>query len=682
MTDGTHLLRMEGLARHFVMGDTVVRALDGVDLVVRPGDFLTIVGASGSGKSTLMHLIGLLDRPTAGALFVDTRDMARCPDRRLSRLRNRAIGFVFQQFNLLSDLTVLENIALPLVYNGTPKQERRDTALAYAERMGLGDRVGHLPTELSGGQLQRVAIARALVNNPDILLADEPTGNLDSGTSREIMQLLFELHDQGHTIIMVTHDPLLADLGTRKVRITDGRIVEDLPCARQRSVRPASDEGGPGNIRQDGSDVLPGGLGLFDLLRIGFREGLLAHLMRTFLTMLGIIIGVSSVIAMSSFSLGSKKKQANQIRELGANLVRIVDRRLESERLTDARIKGSSGLGRADVDAIVANIPQVQKAACAREIKLNVLHDVGPLTPRVLGVGGQYLDVNNLRLAAGRGFDAGDEARSSKVALIGAGVARELRRQAAGGDQGTGTPDDVLGDLLTLGGTPYTVVGVLADKQIDLDELEATSMADPNNDLLIPLSTLLTRTTHLDLRSEIDEIQLQLESEDDLSAVGRAINRILGVTHRDVDDYDLVIPMDLLKQKQQSQRLLDILTICISSISIVVGGIGIMNIMLASVTERIREIGIRRAVGATRRDIMLQFLSESVLISVTGGFVGVVLAVGVVCLTGRALDIPIVFSLPLLAIAVVASTVTGLAFGLYPAYQAANKDPVEALRYE
>jgi len=240
----------------------------------------------------------------------------------------------------------------------------------------------------------------------------------------------------------------------------------------------------------------------------------------------------------------------------------------------------------------------------------------------------------------------------------------------------------VIGEKLLLGGTPYTVVGVLADKNIDLEELEATSISDPNNDLLVPLETLLTRTAHLDLRSEIDEIQLQLESEEFLHTAGRAIKRVLGVTHQGVSDYDLVIPMDLLKQKHQAQRLLDILTICISSISIVVGGIGIMNIMLASVTERIREIGIRRAVGATRSDILYQFLSESMLISITGGIVGVALALAAVFSIGTVLEIPVVFSMPLLGIAVVASTVTGLVFGLYPAYQAANKNPVDALRYE
>lgn len=663
MTTELPIIRARGITRHYPMGANVVKALDGVDLNVWAGDLLIVMGSSGSGKSTLMHIMGLLDRPDDGSFEVNGVDVARQADNELSAVRNRHIGFVFQQFNLLSDLSVVENIALPLAYSGIPREQRLERARHYAERLGLGDRVDHLPTELSGGQMQRVAIARALVNEPDILLADEPTGNLDSRTSDEIMEILYELHAQGHTIIMVSHDPRMADQGTRRITLKDGRIVDDRPGIRERALSRSQE-------RPNVSRRRAAGLGFFDLLRIGLHEGLLTHGTRTFLTMLGIIIGVSSVIAMSSFSLGSKRKQADQIRALGANLVRIVDKRLENERLTQARMDGSQGLGRSDLDSLLSNTPQIQRAATAREVKLSVMHGGHSLTPRVLGVSGNYLEVNNLELASGRPFDEGDRERSSKVAILGHSAAEKIGL------------DTAIGTQLLLGGVCYTVVGVLKDKHIALEELEATSIADPNNDLLIPLETLLARTSYLDLRSEIDEIQLQLATEDDLYSVGRDIRRILGVTHNGVEDYDIIIPMDLLKQKQQSQRLLDILTACISSISILVGGIGIMNIMLASVTERIREIGIRRAIGATRRDIQWQFLSESVIIAVTGGGCGVLLALGAVGVTCRWLHLPVVFSLPHIGVAVLASTLTGLIFGIYPAFQAANKDPVEALRYE
>ena len=664
------IIHIDGLKRHYMMGDTLVAALDDVKLDVNPGDFLMIVGSSGSGKSTLMHLLGLLDVPTAGIMEIRGQSMTGSSEAKLSWMRNKHIGFVFQQFNLLNDLNVIENLALPLVYRGVPRKIRHERAKELAVKLGLGKRFRHHPKELSGGQLQRIAIARALIGKPDIILADEPTGNLDSATSREIMQILYDLNDQGHTIIMVTHDPKLADMGTRKVTLLDGHIVEDVPGKRKKPEKTVEEEGAASGQRH--------GVGISDLVRIGINEGLLAHQMRTFLTMLGIIIGISSVIAMSSFSLGSKQKQADQIRALGANLVKVVDKQFENERLVETRVAGSLGLSRADLNSLRNGIPDIEKAACVREIKLNVVHPLGALSPRVLGVQGDYLEVNNLALAEGRFFDGKDWAGSSRTAVIGSAIAKQIRAMK----DARNDHSPLLGDTLLLGGNPYVIVGLLKEKAMDLDELEATSVSDPNRDLLIPLETLLTRTAHLDLRSEVDEIHLQLKNEDALTRAGKSIRSILDVTHAGVMDYDMVIPMDLLKQKQQSQHLLDILTICISSISIVVGGIGIMNIMLASVTERIREIGIRRAIGATKMDIMRQFLMESMTISITGGLFGVVLAGIVVICVCQFIGLPVVFSLPLLCIALVASTLTGLVFGIYPAYQAANKNPVDALRSE
>ena len=390
------------------MGDSLVAALDDVSLDVYPGDFLMIVGSSGSGKSTLMHLLGLLDVPTDGVMEIDGKSMRECSEAQLSWMRNEHIGFVFQQFNLLNDLNVVENIALPLVYRGVAPAERRRRATELAEKLGLGKRLNHLPKELSGGQLQRIAIARALVGKPDIILADEPTGNLDSATSREIMQILFDLNAQGHTIIMVTHDPRQAEMGTRKVTLLDGKIIEDVPGQRTPEREKAL-------ALQRGDDAARRALALQDLLRIGVKEGLLAHQLRTFLTMLGIIIGISSVIAMSSFSLGSKQKQADQIRALGANLVKVVDKQFENERLVETRVAGSLGLSRADLASLRLGIPDIERAACLREIKLNVVHSLGALSPRVLGVQGDYLEVNNLALGEGRFFDEKDWAGSTRT---------------------------------------------------------------------------------------------------------------------------------------------------------------------------------------------------------------------------------------------------------------------------
>lgn len=658
------VLDISQLERHYQMGDTTVKALAGLDLKVEQGDFIMIVGGSGSGKSTLMHLIGLLDLPTQGKFVVNGQDTSKLDDSSLSMTRNRHIGFIFQQFNLLSNISVIQNIALPLSYRGVPKEKRLIQARKYACMIGLSERLNHTPAELSGGQMQRVAIARALASEPNILLADEPTGNLDSNTSAEIMDILYNLNAKGHTIIMVTHDIHLANQGTRKVTIKDGKILSDEPGVRMIENH---ENQSPYNPNQE---VNPG-LSFRDLLRIGIREGLLAHKMRTFLTMLGIIIGVSSVIAMSSFSLGSKQKQANQIRALGANLVKIVDKGLEAEKLSEARKSGSIGLNQADILAIRQNIEGIQAIATVRSVKMNILNESIPLNGRILGVGGDYLLVNNLTLEIGRNFDYLDQAKSEAVIVVGSRIASSFRK-----------PQSALGKTLVLGGTPYQIIGILKDKNLDWNELEATSQADPNYDILMPLNTLKTRTTNKEMRSDFDEIQLQLKDEEDWIRVGKDLKRILAITHNLVEDYDLLIPMELLKQKQQSQKLLDVLTFCISTISILVGGIGIMNIMLASVTERIREIGIRRAVGATKKDILLQFLTESVTISVAGGILGILLSVIGIVFICSLLDLPIVFSKILFIISAGASTIIGLIFGIYPAWTAADKNPVEALRNE
>ena len=655
------LMSLRGLQRHYPMGEHLVRALDGVDLEIHRGEFVVIMGSSGSGKSTLMHILGCLDVPTGGTFHMDGRDVSRLADDHLSRVRNKHVGFVFQQFNLLPNLTVLENIALAMVYSGAARTTRRERARHYADLLGLGERLGHRPGELSGGQAQRVAIARALVNEPDIILADEPTGNLDSRTGTEIMGVLHDLHDQGYTILMVTHDPQFAAVGTRRIVLRDGRVIEDVSGDARiaAGVSPADAPRPEGRMR------------ILDLLSMGVREGLLAHKMRTALTMLGIVIAVAGVIAMSSFSLGSKRKQADQIRALGANMVRVVDNRLEGEKLSKARIAGSPGLQLQDMEQIRQRVPGVALAAAAREIKLNVVADTDrAIAPRIVGVAGDYLGVNNLRVAAGRFLDDEDQERSARVAVLGHAIAERMRGS---------TP---LGRQILLGGTPYRVVGVLANRNVDTEGLEATGATDTNYDLLIPLRTILTRTRFMEMRSEIDEIHLQLETEDILHIAGASIRRLLQVAHGGEEDFSLVVPLDLLKQKQQAQRLLDILTICISSIGLVVGGIGIMNIMLASVTERIREIGIRRAVGGTQKDILYQFLSEAVLISVTGGIVGIMVALVVVAATCTLFDLPIVVSPLMVTIAIMAATATGLVFGIYPAAKAARENPVEALRYE
>jgi putative ABC transport system ATP-binding protein len=225
------MIALRNITRRYRMGDEEVMALAGVDLDIARNEYVALVGPSGSGKSTLMNIIGCLDTPTTGSYLLNGRDTAQLGEVELAGVRNREIGFVFQSFHLLPRMTVLQNVMQPLVYRGMPAAERRRRAVESLEKVGLGNRQGHRPNELSGGQRQRVAVARALVGEPSLLLADEPTGNLDSRTSREIMALFDELHDQGQTVMVVTHEPDIAAHCRRTVRIGDGLVVSDTPNA-------------------------------------------------------------------------------------------------------------------------------------------------------------------------------------------------------------------------------------------------------------------------------------------------------------------------------------------------------------------------------------------------------------------------------------------------------------------
>jgi|SaaInlStandDraft_1057018.scaffolds.fasta_scaffold12711_3 macrolide transport system ATP-binding/permease protein len=659
------VISLHNAQRTYTLGGSTIHALDGVDLEIERGTFLSIVGASGSGKSTLLHVLGLLDILSEGELTLGSWELSKSNDDDRSRMRNRSIGFVFQKFNLLSDLTVLENIALPLAYSGIPKERRQEKAIEVANKVGLGDRLEHRPTQLSGGQAQRVAIARALVNDPELIMADEPTGALDSKTSREIIDLFLELNREGRTIVMVTHDRDLATEGTRRITISDGIIVED------ENLKPVSKDSNQQEKKHKND-----GLDFKDLLHIGIHEGLLAHKLRTFLTMLGVIIGVASVISMSSFSEGSRKKQADQIRALGSNLVKVIDRRLDGEELNDARVRGSLGLSRSDAEAIKSQLPSILHLAMTRKVSMTAFSVNGslPVDLGIYGAKGNLLEVNNLQLMEGRWFSQEEQISMARVAVIGARVARGLREDTSG--------ESPLGKILVLGGQPYRITGILNDRQIDTGELEIHQATDANLHVYLPLDTVLGALQKRNLRSELDEIHLQLKDENALVEAGISIRRLISHLHQGVEDFTLFVPLDILKAKQQSQKLLSVLSLGICAISLLVGGIGIMNIMLASVSERMKEIGIRRALGATRRNIRDQFLCEATLISFAGSLVGILLAMAGILLVCPLLNLPIVFSIPVITLAILLAIATGAGFGYAPANRAAHQNVIEILRDE
>lgn len=652
------VLQLRNVARSYLVGEHEVKALKGVDLDINEGSFTALVGTSGSGKSTLLHILACQDNASSGEIILNGQRIEESSDKDLAFYRNRWIGIVFQQFNLLSELTVLENIALPLAYQGVPLQERLVRAKKIAEKVGLNDRVEHKPNELSGGQAQRVAIARALVTEPKILLADEPTGALDSKTGREIMELFHQLHREGVTIVMVTHDLNLAEEAEVQVRMKDGLFVETSDQLVETKTE-----------SKDKFSKAMKGLGFGDLMRIGFIEGLLAHKLRTMLTMLGVIIGVASVIAMSSFTEGSKQKQIDQIRALGANMVKVIDNKQEGLQLNQSRLKGSWGLRLDEVLKLNDQIDAIQAYSVKREIKLHLSYRNYQQEPSIYGIQGDFLKVNNLSLRDGRWFKPYDHNSSKRVLVMGERIYHNL-----------GQPK--IGCTIYLAGDPYSLIGVLASQKRDSDLVDVISQDDPSVQIFIPLSTLIQRTRQLVLRSEVDEVQFQLEHEDQLSEVSQKIRSYLLSMHQGEEDFSMIVPMQLLKAKQDSQKLLDVLSICICAISMIVGGIGIMNIMLASVRERRREIGIRRAIGATMADIKRQFLTESIIISCTGSLVGLGLAFVSVVLLASLLSLPITFSVIVIMTALGASFATGLGFGYYPAHLAAHQNLVEILRVD
>ena len=728
MTAIPAFISIRGVTRTYAMGDAAVHALRGVDLDIHAGEFVAIVGPSGSGKTTLMYVLGLLDQPSSGSYVIDGIETAHLDDRALSRLRNRTIGYVFQQYNLLPDLSIVENIGLGQAYAGVSTAERSARGRSLAERLGLGHRLSHTPRELSGGQMQRVAIARGLACHPRLILADEPTGNLDTKTGAEIMVLLRELHAAGHTIVLVTHDPDIAAAADRTVRIVDGEIVEDRKTAvagsrgrgetavaesRGRGVAgsvstDASDSGtavagsrGRGVAGSDGFDLrvsppstlssgpLPAPssavdsatprprdlatavLSVTDLLRMALREGLLAHKLRSVLTMLGIVFGIAAVIAMTAITEGGKQQQLEQIRRIGLNNIQVRALDLDGARLTRARRANPDGLSLDDLAAIREHVQGVVAISAWKNLKAELrLGDRLVDDALVLGVTGDLRAVADLQLGQGRFPDHHDEETFARVCTIGAHVARDL-----------GVPGGAaLGAVVVLGDEPVTVIGVMAELPGGSNGVADLSLPDRNREVYLPYTSLRAFYRKAAQDSRLDAISMRMEREEYLLPASDLIRRIVTDRHRGAEDMVVAVPLEQLRQAQRTKEIFNVIIVVIAAISLVVGGIGIMNIMLATVTERTREIGIRRAVGASQRDILRQFLAEALLLSACGGLIGLLLGLAGGWLVELVFGFPVAFSPLIMTIAVLVSGGIGVVFGLYPAWLAARMNPVEALR--
>ena len=642
------ILDLSDIHKHYINGDTTVRALDGVSLKIRRGEFVAIMGQSGSGKSTLMNILGCLDRPTTGSYKVLGHEAANLEPDELASLRRETFGFVFQKYNLLATATAGENVQIPSVYAGLPKHKRAERAASLLARLGLGDRTAHRPSELSGGQQQRVAIARALVNDPPVILADEPTGALDSKSGDEVLALLKQLHAEGRTIILITHAENVAQHAGRIVRIQDGRILEDTG-----SVTDQATESVAANNRSFESAV--GLMASVQEALVTAWRSLRVNIFRTMLTLLGIIIGVAAVVAMLAVGEGSRQKVLDRISSFGTNLMLI--------RPGAAGIRNAGDIATLVPDDAIAikALPNVETALPERSTRITVRYGNLDYQTSAQGTGEDFPSARDWPVAEGQFFNADDMKHYAAVVVLGRTVAKTLFPDG-------GSP---IGKYVLIRSVPYVVIGVMSDKGA------SPNGSDQDDVIFVPISTGLVR---LFGKNYLSSITIKVKDSSDIEATQVRVEALLKNRHN-TEDFSVRNMASFLQAAMETQDTFTLLLGTVAAISLLVGGIGVMNIMLVSVVERTREIGIRMATGARMRDIMLQFNIEAAVVCAAGGILGIL--VGMIAgLVLRYSGMTVIFSVTPAALAFACASATGLAFGYLPARQAAQLDPVVALASE
>lgn len=642
-----NIIEIKDLNRYFGEGENRVHILKNVSLNIEKGDFVAIIGQSGSGKSTLMNIIGCLDTATSGSYKINGKETIELSKDQLSDLRSQKFGFIFQRYNLLPSLTAAENVALPAIYAGMSQEKRLSRAKQLLEKLGLGDKWQNKPSQLSGGQQQRVSIARALMNGGEIILADEPTGALDSQSGQNVMEILRQLHTEGHTIIMVTHDREIAASANRVIEIKDGEIIGDTQKEAVKSAveNPTKSKPHFGFTKDQ----------FVEAFRMSV-SAIIAHKMRSLLTMLGIIIGITSVVSVVALGNGSQQKILANIKGIGTSTMTIFngtgfsDRR--AEQMQNLTINDATALNQQSyVQSVTPN-----SSSSGTLIYGNQTFSSTSLK----GVGEQYFDVDGLKLKSGNLFSAQDVADNNQVALIDESAKKSI------------FPDEnPIGKIVMFNKRPLRIIGVVSDKQM--------GRASSSLNLYAPYTTVMNRISG---SKKIGSITVKIDDSVNTTVAEKGITELLTMRHGKKDFF--IMNSDTIKQTIESTTgTMKLLISSIAFISLIVGGIGVMNIMLVSVTERTKEIGVRMAIGARQFNILQQFLIEAVLICLIGGVTGILLS-GLIGLLFNVFmtDFTMAFSTGSIVAAVVFSTLIGVIFGYMPAKRAAQLDPITALARE